>query len=121
MNFDDIRAIALTYPGVTESVTHGTPSIKVGSKFLLREPEPGILALQRPSIDERDMLIEAEPDLFFITDHYRDYRYVLVHLKRLEPERFRGLFETIWREKALKKHIAAWRAANGAKTPPKSA
>lgn len=120
MNFDDVRAIALNYPGVTGSTSYGTPSIKVGGKFLLREREPGILALLRPSVDERDTLIEAKPDLFFITDHYRGYPYVLVRLDSLEPERFRGLFETIWREKALKKHIEARHTANGAKIPPES-
>lgn len=107
MNFDDIRKIGLTFPGVAEHVTHGTPSLKVGSKFLLRERVPGILAMQRPSIDERDMLIEVDPDLFFITDHYRDYPYVLVRLSKLDPDHFRSLFEPIWRMHALKKHIAA--------------
>lgn len=102
-------------------MTYGTPSLKVSGKFVLREREPGILALQRPSIDERDMLIEADPDLFFITDHYRDYPYVLVRLARLTPAHFKALFETIWREKALKKHIAAWMKASDAKNPPESA
>ncbi len=110
MNFDDIRSIALTYPGVADHITYGTPSLKVGSRFLMREVEPGILALQRPSIDERDMLLEAEPELFFITDHYRDYPYVLVRLESLTPDHFRALFEPIWREKALKKHLAAFTA-----------
>ncbi|WP_196260482.1 MmcQ/YjbR family DNA-binding protein [Pelagibacterium limicola] len=108
MTFDEIREIALAYPGVSDHVTYGTPSLKVGGKFLLREREPGLLVLQRPSRDERDLLLEAEPELFFITDHYRDYPYVLVRMERLEPERFRTLFETIWRDKALKKHLAAF-------------
>ncbi|WP_417584473.1 hypothetical protein [Pelagibacterium sp.] len=42
-------------------------------KFLLRECKPSILALQPPSIDERDVLIEFDPELFFVTDHYRDH------------------------------------------------
>ncbi|WP_421951040.1 MmcQ/YjbR family DNA-binding protein [Pelagibacterium sp.] len=108
MDFDDVFAIASTFPGVVRSTSYGTPAIKLGTKFLLREREPGILALQRPSIDERDMLIEADPDLFFITDHYRDYRYVLIHMDRLTPEHFRVIFETIWREKATKAQISAY-------------
>ena len=95
MDFDEVFAIASAFPGVVRSTSYGTPSIKLGTKFLLREREPGILAIQRPSIDERDMLIEADPDLFFITDHYRDYPYVLIRLDRLTPDHFRALFETI--------------------------
>ncbi|MAN75980.1 hypothetical protein OF122_04695 [Pelagibacterium flavum] len=108
MDFNDVFAIASSFPGAVRSTTHGTPSIKLGTKFLLREREPGILALQRPSIGERDMLIEADPDLFFITDHYRDYRYVLIRMDRLTPEHFRALFETIWREKATKAQISTY-------------
>lgn len=108
MDFNDVFAIASTFPGAVRSTTHGTPSVKLGTKFLLREREPGILALQRPSIDERDMLIEADPDLFFITDHYRDYRYVLIRMDRLTPEHFRAPFETIWREKATKAQISTY-------------
>lgn len=106
MTYDDLVAIALTFPGTAQATSYGTPSLKVNSKFVLRLREPGVLALQRPTIDERDFLLEAEPDLFFLTDHYRDYAYVLVRLDRLTPERFTVLFETIWREKATKRQIA---------------
>lgn len=109
MDFDEVFAIASAFPGVVRSTSYGTPSIKLGTKFLLREREPGILAIQRPSIDERDMLIEADPDLFFITDHYRDYPYVLIRLDRLTPDHFRALFETIWREKANKSQVSAYK------------
>lgn len=102
MTYDDVIAIATSFPGVVQSMSYGTPSIKLGSKFLLREREPGIVALQRPSIDERDMLIEIEPDRFFITEHYRDYAYVLIRLDKIDRGQFHGLFETIWREKATK-------------------
>ena len=109
MTFDEVVAIALSFTGVREASSYGTPSLKLGSKFLLREREPGILALQRPSIDERDMLIEADPDLFYITEHFRDYPYVLVRLDRLKPEEFRSLFEPIWRDKATRKQIETYR------------
>lgn len=106
MTFDELCEIALAFPGVARSTSYGTPSLKVGSKFLLREREPGIIALQRPSMDERDMLLEADPDLFFITDHYRDYPYVLIRLENLAPEHFRSLFASIWREKATRRQRA---------------
>lgn len=108
MDFDDVFAIASAFPGIVRSTSYGTPSIKLGTKFLLREREPGFLALQRPSIDERDMLIEADPELFFITDHYKDYPYVLIRMNRLKHDHFRALFETIWRENANRTQISAY-------------
>lgn len=111
MTYDELVAIALTFPGVVQSTSYGTPAIKLGTKFLLREREPGIVALQRPSMDERDMLLEAEPDLFFLTDHYRGYPFVLVRLEKIGPDHFRSLFETIWREKATKTQISAHKSS----------
>ena len=110
MTWDDLVAIALAFPGVVQSKSYGTPAIKLGAKFILRLREPGIIALQRPSMDERDMLLEVEPGLFFTTDHYRGYPYVLVRLENLAPGHFRSLFETIWREKATKTQIAAYKS-----------
>ncbi|GGA57686.1 MmcQ/YjbR family DNA-binding protein [Pelagibacterium lentulum] len=108
MNFDEVRTIALKFPGTTDFVTHGTPSIKVGSKFLMREREPGILALRCLGIDERDLLLQADPDTFFITDHYRGYPYILARMERLDRQWFAHHFEMIWRENALKRHIKAY-------------
>ena len=108
MTHDEVVAVARSLPGVVEATSYGTPSIKVGSKFLLRLREPGILVLQRPSLDERDALLEAGPALFFITDHYRGHPYLLVRLDDLAPDHFRALFETIWREKASRAQTSAY-------------
>lgn len=107
MTFDDIAAIALTYPGVERYVGLGTPALKVGRKFLMREREPGILALRCPGIDERDLLLEVDPETFFITDHYRGYPYILAKMERIDPQWFATHFEMIWRQNALKRHILA--------------
>lgn len=108
MTYDEVVAVALAFPGVAQSTSYGTPSLKVGAKFLLRLVEPDIIALKRPSIDERDMLIEAEPDLFFLTDHYRPYPYLLVRLAPLRKDHFEALFRTIWRENATKSQVRAY-------------
>lgn len=113
MNFDEIRSIALKFPGTADHITHGTPSIKVGSKFLLREREPSILVLRCQGIDERDLLLEADPETFFITDHYRGYPYILTRMARLNPQWFARHFETIWRDNALKRHIKAHETPEG--------
>lgn len=120
MTYDEVVAIALGFPGTAEAVTHGTPSLKVGKQFLLRLREPGILALRCLGLDERDLLLEADPDTFFITDHYRDYPYVLARLKRLDADWFGLHFEKIWRDKALKSYRIAYDAKVEQKSGPKS-
>jgi hypothetical protein len=103
MTYDELRAILLTWPGVEDSTSYGTPALKVKGKLLARLKEDGdSLALPGVELDERDMLMEADPDVFYITDHYRDWPYVLVRLSRATPVAIEGLLRRRWRAVAPK-------------------
>jgi hypothetical protein len=104
MSFDDVREIALALPEVREGITHGSPSFFVGKKFLGVLGEGGIL-IMKSAIVERDLLIELEPDKYFITDHYVPFDYVLVRLDKVDKDEVRDLFDKAWRRLALKKLV----------------
>ncbi len=56
------KKIALSFPGAVESTSYGYPSYKIEKKFFTRlRDEDASLVLIVESIDERDMLIEADP------------------------------------------------------------
>ena len=57
------------------------------------------------SIDERDMLLESDPKLFHITDHYKHYPAVLARMSQLDPARLRAMLERRWRAMAPKKLV----------------
>lgn len=87
MTFEDLTKILLSWPLVEASTSYGTPSFKVKGKLLTRLKEDGdSLLLKGVEPDERAMLCEAFPDLYYFTDHYRDYPMVLIRLSRAEPE-----------------------------------
>ena len=67
--------------------------------------------------DERDMLIEAEPETFHTTDHFRNYSYVLVRLANAHPGTVERLLLRPWRATAPKKVLKAWDEAHGTETP----
>lgn len=71
MTFDDLRAFALAWPGVEDSTSYGTPALKVNGKGLARLKKDGDSLVLQVGFDEREMLREAEPDVFYMTDHYR--------------------------------------------------
>mgnify|MGYP001545813229 CR=1 FL=1 len=83
MTFDDVRAVALRWPEVEDGTSYGTPALKVRKKMLVRLKEDGD-SLVMPGVpqDERDMLIESRPKVFYLTDHYRDYPMVLIRLSK---------------------------------------
>lgn len=95
INFDTVRTIGLALPGVEESTAYGQPALKVRGKLLACIPanpsaEPGSLAL-RVDFDDRAELLAADPDVYYVTDHYVGYSAVLVRLSRVNPEVLRDL------------------------------
>src|SRR3978361_822686 len=91
LTFDDIRQLALALPWAREGKCHGTPRFKVGGKFLSRLKEDGETLVVRIDMDERDILMAANPETFYITDHYRGYPAMLVRMATVDPEELREL------------------------------
>ena len=66
-------------------LSYGKSRDPLQEKFFTRlRAEDKSLVLFVGSIDERDMLIEAEPRTFHITDHYKNYPTVLARLEYLD-------------------------------------
>ncbi|MBV9222313.1 MAG: MmcQ/YjbR family DNA-binding protein [Methylobacteriaceae bacterium] len=105
MTYEDVRTIALAFPGVEDSTSYGTPALKVKGKFLTRLKEDGDSIVIRVGFDEREMLMEAFPDTYYITDHYRDYPAVLVRLSKADPQAVCRFLERLWREAAPKRLV----------------
>ena len=90
--------IALALPGAEASTSYGTPSIKVRGKILSRwrtEAEGG-LAIRCDFLD-RQILLQTQPDVFYLTDHYLDYPMVLVRLDKATRAVLVDVAERAWR------------------------
>jgi len=104
MNKAAMKKIVLSFPGVEEGSSYGKPAFLLGKKFFTRlRASDNAMVLLVDTIDERDMLLEAEPKLFFITDHYKNYPAVLAHLAKLDAVTLRSLLQRRWRQAAPKK------------------
>ena len=95
INFDTVRNIGLALPGVEESTAYGVPALKVHGKLLAcvpanRSVEPDSLVL-RVDFDDRAELLAADPDVYYVTEHYVGYNAVLVRLSRVNPDVLRDL------------------------------
>jgi hypothetical protein len=96
-----VRRIALSLPGVEESTTYGVRSFKLDGKLLTcpainKSAEPNSLAV-RIDFEQRAELLSAEPDVYYVTDHYVDYPVVLVRLSRIHVDALRDLLAMAWR------------------------
>jgi hypothetical protein len=103
MTFDDVRAMALAWPEVVDGTSYGTAALKVRKKLLARLKEDGD-SLVIPSVlqDEREMLVESRPKLFYFTEHYRNYPIVLVRISKARRAEVEPLLRRQWRALASK-------------------
>jgi hypothetical protein len=95
ITFDVVREMALELPGVEQSTVHGAPSLKVRGKLLTcpaihRSAEPNTLAI-RIDRAQRTKLVESEPDIYYVTDHYLNFPMVLIRLSRIERSSLKNL------------------------------
>ena len=98
MTFDDVSKIALAWPEVEDGTSYGTPALKVRNKLLVRLKEDSdSLVMPGVPIDERDMLVESQPKVFYFTDHYRDYPMVLIRLSKAKRAIVEPLLRRQWR------------------------
>jgi hypothetical protein len=93
--FDQARQIALGLPDVEEGTTYGSPSFKVGGQFFAclashKSAEPGTLVV-RMDFERRNELIAADPDVYYLKDHYVSYPCVLVRLARIHLDALHDL------------------------------
>ena len=97
MTFDDVRKIALAWPEVEDGTSYGTAALKVRKKLLVRLKEDGD-SLVMPGVppDERDMLVESQPTIFYFTDHYKDYPMVLIRLSKAKRATVEPLLRRQW-------------------------
>jgi hypothetical protein len=111
MTFDDVRKIALAWPEVEDGTSYGTPALKVRKKLLVRLREDGD-SLVMPGIphEERDMLVESQPKIFYFTDHYKNYPMVLIRLSQTKRATVEPLLRRHWRTLASKKAIKTFDA-----------
>lgn len=79
--------IALSLPGATETLWFNKPAVFIHGQFLTKvHDKEEAMVLRVGSMEMRDMMLEAEPSLFYITDHYRSFPFVLARLSALDKK-----------------------------------
>jgi hypothetical protein len=97
LTFEAIRKMALALEGVEEGTSYGTPAFKVNGKMMARLREDLAALVVGLPIDDREELIKADPETYFITDHYLNYPWILVRLAKVRPDAMRDLLRGAWR------------------------
>lgn len=108
VTFDTVRRLALALPEAEESTSYGTPAFKVRGKLFVRLHQSGESLVVKIDMNERAMRMRADPETFYITDHYRDYPAILVRMSSVDADDLRELLEEAWRRIAPARVVAAY-------------
>lgn len=101
---DDVRRVARSLPATTEKPSYGTPGFRVKDKLFARIREEGdVLVVWVDGLDEKEVLIAAQPETFFTTPHYDGHPTVLVRLSAIEIDELTELLTDAWRVRAPKR------------------
>jgi hypothetical protein len=106
VTWDTVRQIALALPGAEESSSYGTPACKVKGKLFARFHQDGESLVVRIEFADRETLMAADPETFYITDHYLNYPWILVRLANACHDQLSDLLKQAWRLVAPKALVA---------------
>ena len=110
-DWDTVREIASRFPGAEEYTTYGKPAFRVGKRLFVwmspnREAEEALALCVDP--DEKPLLIESSPKVYFEVPHYYGHPIVLVHLEAIESAELSERIEDAWLLRAPKKLLAEY-------------
>jgi hypothetical protein len=108
VTWDTVRELAQALPAAKESTSYGTPAFKVAGKLFVRLHQDGDSIVVRIEPGERAMRMQADPNAFYITDHYAAYPWMLVRLAKVHRDDLADILEESWRLRAPKRVVAKY-------------
>jgi hypothetical protein len=108
MTFEQVRLLALALPKAVDGTSYGTPAFKVSGKLFARLHQDGQSLVVKIDPGERTMRMKADPETFYITDHYLNYHWILVRISSVDPDDLRDLLEDAWRLSAPKRLVSGY-------------
>lgn len=111
MLLDELRQFALSFPQVEEHSGFGSPTFKVGKRYLagIAKIDPDTLCIKVPDKREREFFLATKPEIYYMADHYASFECLLVRLSLADAEEVCDLFEQAWRAFAPKRLVASYR------------
>jgi hypothetical protein len=97
VTYDTVRQLGLKLPNVEEGTSYGTPALKVKGELFVRLHQDLDKIVLRMPFDRREEMIEDDPETYSITDHYRDYPWILVSLAHVRADALPDLLNIAYR------------------------
>ena len=103
ITIETVREIALKLPGVEDGLSYGAPALKRNGNMFVRWREDLDAIVVKSTFDQRAELMSELPDVYFITDHYLNYPWVLVSLSAVTLDALSGIIRSAYDLAGLEK------------------
>ena len=109
-----VRELALSFPEVEEATGDRRAFSVRGKGFAweARERDGGGLAA-RVDREEKQLLLDANPDVYFTSPHYNGFPAIQIRVEKIERDELLERLEDAWLIQAPKKLAAAYVAERG--------
>ena len=99
-DFKTVRDMASKLPDVKVTESQRGLGLKVRGKLMActathKSAEPNTLMV-RVSVAEREKRIAQDPEVYYLTDHYRNYPALLVRLSKIDRKSLENLLGYSW-------------------------
>lgn len=125
VTLETVRQLMSAFPGVEEGTSWGMPTFRVRGKMLARLQEDGESLVLKCA--DRDLLLQSEPQTFYVTKHYLNHPLVLIRLAKVRQAALRDLIEQAWRMETSVRQVKLFESgsyqpmpASEAPAPPKA-
>jgi hypothetical protein len=110
-DWETVRELALSFPEVEGSSGDRVAYSVRGKGFAweARERDGGGLAV-RVDRDEKQLFLDANPEVYFTSPHYTGYPCVQIRLEHISPDELRERLEDAWLIQAPKRLAAEFLA-----------
>lgn len=108
--YAELKALALSLdlPKVDDTTAWGYPCLKAHGKMWCWWSPYVDAAVFKCGHDEREMLLAADPETFFLHPHYTPHNLILVRAGRIDPGWAKARLTQQWRDAAPKRWLKAW-------------
>lgn len=101
-------ALSLKLPGIVEATSWGQPCLKAHGKLWVWWSPHEDAPVFKISKEEREILLDAEPERFFVTPHYQAHALILMRPEKFDAEWARTNLLRTWRAMAPKRVLKAY-------------
>jgi hypothetical protein len=96
----------LALPGVSRGTFMRRPSLTMQRRSIIGSKDGKVLVMHCP-LELKEVLLAAEPDVYFETEHYRGYPALLMRPEKADKDRLRARILAAWEMHATPAQRAA--------------